>query len=114
LRCLRLKIISFSLLLFSNASFAQYSSGQNFYIGFGTGISSYLGGYFGQANEMKVLIEYNDDYSDDYYYDDYFSSYNNNTFWSQIRSAFDTIVSCFNITSGAFGLHNFMHRACIQ
>jgi hypothetical protein len=53
----------------------------------GTGLSSYLGGYFGNAYSMKVLS----DYSDDYYYNNYNYSYGNNTVWSPIQ---------FDITGG--------------
>lgn len=68
-----------------SASHAQSDFNNNFYIGFGTGVSSYLGGYFGKAYSMKVLS----DYDDDYYYDGYYSSYSNPTLWSPIQ--FDVV-----------------------
>lgn len=84
-----LKIHTIFVLIFfsSSVSKAQINQESNFYIGVGTGISSYLGGYFGQAYAMKVLFDYNDDY----YYNNYNYSYDNTTIWSPIQ---------FDITAG--------------
>ena len=84
-----LKIHTIFVLIFfsSSVSKAQINQESNFYIGVGTGITSYLGGYFGQAYAMKVLFDYNDDY----YYNNYNYSYDNTTIWSPIQ---------FDITAG--------------
>lgn len=83
----KILIISSLIIFTSNSSRGQSSSENNFYLGMGTGISSYLGGYFGNAYSMKVLY----DYYDDYYYNDYNYSYNNSTIWSPIQ---------FDVTGG--------------
>ena len=87
-----------TLLLFLSAhsgnSVAQYSSpGDNVYIGFGTALSSYLGGYFGNAYQMRVLSDpsdYYDDYNDYYGYNSYGSYDNYYTIWSPLE--FDIIT----------------------
>jgi hypothetical protein len=88
-RCSLLIIIVFAL-LFSQRGFSQDDPGHGgagIYFGFGTSVSSYLGGYFGQAYQMRVLTSSYDDYynyyntysySSYYYYDDY-------TIWSPIQ-----------------------------
>lgn len=86
-------ILVFSLLLFSEESiFAQeYYNENNFYFGMGTSVSSYLGGYFGQAYQLRAFTD-NSDYYDDYYnYNYYYSSsnyyddYYDYTVWSPIQ-----------------------------
>lgn len=66
-----------------------YNNGDEFYTGFGTSVSSYWGGYFGQAYQMRVL-SYND-YYDSYDYSGYnYGSYYNDdyTIWAPITLSF--------------------------
>lgn len=75
-------LVIFLYLLASDFSYTQSSySDAGIYFGVGTSVSSYLGGYFGNAYCMRVLS------SDSYYYDNYnysYNSYNYNsyTIWS--------------------------------
>lgn len=86
MNAVKIYIVSASIIIFSGTLSAQSFTNSNFYIGVGTGVSSYLGGYFGNAYSMKVLSDYyDDDYYDDYYYDDYSGYYNNTTIWSPIQ-----------------------------
>lgn len=80
MKTIRIYIIILFLLIVSCPAFSQ-NYNNTFYLGMGTGLSSYLGGYFGNAYAMKVLS----DYTDDYYYNDYNYSYDNNTIWSPIQ-----------------------------
>ena len=89
----RIYIITILLFIVSLTSKAQNYNNE-FYLGMGTGLSSYLGGYFGNAYAMKVLS----DYSDYYYYNSYNYSYDNNTVWSPIQ---------FDITGGVNVSENF-------
>lgn len=91
MNAIKIYLTSALFIIFLNSAYAQNFQDGNFYFGFGTGISSYLGGYFGNAYSMKVLS----DYSDDYYYNDYTSYYNTTTIWSPIQ--FD-VTGGFNIS----------------
>lgn len=90
----------FSILAASaNLCYPQdYYDSESVYFGMGTSISSYLGGYFGQAYVLRAFTsnyDYYDDYNsynynyynsydyDSYYYDDY-------TLWSPIQITFYT------------------------
>ncbi|HMQ70604.1 MAG TPA: hypothetical protein PKC58_16630 [Ignavibacteria bacterium] len=86
-------IISYLLLIVSCPAHGQ-NYNNTFYFGMGTGLSSYLGGYFGNAYSMKVLS----DYSDDYYFNDYNYSYDYNTVWSPVQ---------FDLTGGVNVSENF-------
>lgn len=81
----KIYIASVSIIIFSGTLSAQSYTDNNFYIGFGTGVSSYLGGYFGNAYSMKVLSDYSDDYYYDNNYNDYSGYYDNTTIWSPIQ-----------------------------
>lgn len=86
--------ISIIFLLTASSTYTQYSYPvSDYYVGFGTSVSSYFGGYFGQAYVMRVLSSYDDDYYD--YYNDYTYSNDYYTFWSPI--VFD-MVSGYNIS----------------
>ncbi|MBL8008057.1 MAG: hypothetical protein JNJ56_11025 [Ignavibacteria bacterium] len=64
---------------------AQYSSpADNIYVGFGTALSSYAGGYFGNAYQMRVLSGYDDDYYDYYDYNEYYYE-DDYTIWSPLE-----------------------------
>ncbi|MBS1518860.1 MAG: hypothetical protein JSS91_12290 [Bacteroidetes bacterium] len=83
-------ILLFILLSVSGKLFPQpYYSGESIYAGFGTSVSSYLGGYFGSVYQMRVLSSntYYDNYS--YPYSRYGSYYDNNyTVWSPVTFSF--------------------------
>ena len=52
----------FLLLCIGNLN-SQYSTPyNNFYVAMGTSVSSYVGGYFGNAYQLRVLSDYYDDY----------------------------------------------------
>lgn len=91
-----LKIYFLTALIFFSCSNsqAQLRYSDNFYIGVGTGISTYLGGYFGNAYAMKVMY----DYYDDYYYNNYNYTYDNTTIWSPLQ---------FDVTAG-FRLNDYL------
>lgn len=74
----------------------DYYSSESIYFGMGTSVSSYLGGYFGQAYVLRVFTS-NTDYYDDYYNYNYYNTYNYDsyyyddyTFWSPIQITFYT------------------------
>lgn len=83
MKALRFYFISSLIIISLDTAPAQNYQNDNFYLGFGTGISSYLGGYFGKAYSMKVLYDYSDDYYYNYY--DYESDYSSTTIWSPIQ-----------------------------
>ena len=64
-----------------------YTNVGSVYFGAGTSISSYLGGYFGQAYTMRVLSS-NSDYYDSYSYNYGYDYYNEYTLWSPIQLDF--------------------------
>lgn len=59
---------SFALTFAGSCSEAQVS-GSSVYFGIGTSVSSYIGGYFGNAYALRVISP------DSYYYDDYYYNY---------------------------------------
>jgi len=73
--------------------FSQYNlEEEGIYFGMGTSVSSYLGGYFGQAYQLRAFTD-NYDYYDDYYsynssyyYDSYY--YDDYTLWSPVQVSF--------------------------
>ncbi len=76
------------LMLFKSAEaqFDDYFNEGRIYIGVGTAVSSYFGGYFGQAYQMRVLSSSYDDYYDYYGTYSYSNYYDYNyTFWSPIQ-----------------------------
>lgn len=82
-------LICFVFINSGNVISQSYYSDENFYMGVGTSVSSYLGGYFGSVYQMRILSSY--DYYEDYnypyssygsYYDDY------NDIWSPITFSF--------------------------
>ena len=95
---MKAKIICILILISSaNCCFPQdYYSGENVYFGTGTSVSSYLGGYFGQAYVLRAFTS-NTDYYDDYYNYNYYNTYNYDsyyyddyTFWSPVQVSFYT------------------------
>lgn len=94
-------LITFILIvfIFTKENYSQsYESGDGFYSGFGTSISSYWGGYFGQAYQMRVLSSYDyyDDYSYNYtynYYEDDYSIWSPYTFSFTFGKQFSDNVS---------------------
>lgn len=73
------------IFLFSEKNYSQsYDSGDGFYSGFGTSISSYWGGYFGEAYQMRVLSSY--DYYDDINYSN--DNYDDYSIWSPYTISF--------------------------
>lgn len=90
-----------SIAIFSAPATAQwgYDESATTYFGIGTSVSSYFGGYFGQAYQMRVLSSNYDDYYDyygSYYYSDYYDY--DYTLWSPIQ---------FDLTAGFF-INDFM------
>jgi len=84
-------VIMFSSVHNAGAQDGYYNEG-SVYFGAGTSVSSYLGGYFGEAYAMRVLAPssyYYDSYSYNYgYYD-----YNDYTIWSPLQ---------FDLTAGFY------------
>lgn len=69
----------------------DYYGGNGIYFGVGTSMSSYFGGYFGQAYQMRVLSYGYDDYYYDYYDYDYSNYYDDDlTLWSPYQ--FDVVA----------------------
>jgi hypothetical protein len=64
-----------------------YTNVGSVYFGAGTSVSSYLGGYFGQAYTMRVLSS-NSDYYDSYSYNYGYDYYDEYTLWSPIQLDF--------------------------
>lgn len=85
------KTIILYFLLSNGTLSAQYSYDNTgtVYFGMGTSISSYLGGYFGNAYQMRVLSDYyDDDYynsSSAYYPNDYYYDQSYYTLWSPLQ-----------------------------
>ncbi len=91
-----LEVLMFAFLMFLSAGQINaqdgYGNEGKVYFGAGTSISSYFGGYFGQAYAMRVLAPtsyYYDSYSYNYGYDDYYDY----TIWSPLQ---------FDLTAGYY------------
>ena len=74
-------IVLFAVLAFQFSTMAQYKTSVNtgkFYMGFGTSVSTFLGGEFGKV--YSIRLNYSPDYYDDYgNYNSYgYNSYSNN------------------------------------
>ncbi len=79
-------ILIFLYLLNSDFSYTQSSySDAGIYFGVGTSVSSYFGGYFGNAYAMRILSSNSGyyDYYPSYNYNNYYSS--PNTIWSPLQ-----------------------------
>jgi|GEM_PF-1066384 len=69
--------VGFSQNRISPAGLSYVNGEPDFYMGFGTTISSYLGGDFGSTFQIDFFRSY---YDNDYYYDDYYYNNNNPSF----------------------------------
>lgn len=77
-----LYLILFSAYLFTpQNAYSQYYKENDFYIGIGTSLSSYVGGDFGSTFAMRYWNNYNDDpyYYNNNYYNRHSSYYNYNS-----------------------------------
>ena len=91
----KILLILFLIIPLSDSVFSQdYYGGEGIYFGTGTSVSSYLGGYFGQAYQLRAFTNssdyyddyYNYNYYNTYYYDDdYYDTY---TLWSPVQISF--------------------------
>jgi len=78
----------FLVMLIAVPANSQYQYGTSeYYVGFGSSIASYIGGYFGQAYQLRAFTVYDDYYYD--YYNDYDYYYEDYTLWSPLVADFN-------------------------